>query len=684
MKPLLCILSILCFLCTTTAQQKKIDSLLAVNASYIQQDSQKVVYLTNIFRQYARLNDLVNMEAYAAKALMLASQLPQTFSKTYVFEKLGRCYHGKAKYLQAIEAYNNGIFIAQKSNHQEDLAGLYLNLGALYGIIPDYQKSLQAHQQAVALYNALGDKDNVSSCYMNMGLIYNDLKNPVKGVEYIEKALAMFKTFEGGLNYGVPLAYQGIANSYLIATNADLVKLNINPQQKYQQSLNNVYSALKVAQKAESAKSLIGPINTDIGNIYQKMGNQAAALQHFETAYEVLKTADDSKDDFGNILYTLGNFYFSAKDYTKSKTYLQQSLAIGAETGLLSLQQNTLEKLSAVFEKTNRLDSALMFYRQSVTIKDSIFNKEKENEITRRQLQLDFSIKENDYKLVQQVSDDKLKQQQLQIIFLGVAIALALIIGGLIYYDHRKTKKLNKIIGEQKAGLEQLGHVKDKLFSVVSHDMRAPVNSLISFIDILEDGNMPPEKLSMYAQELKQNLSHTASLMNNLLNWAASQMQGFKPVLEPFDASALVTEVTNSLQHHLQQKQVTVQNDIAANTIIHADRNMTASILRNLISNAVKFSYKEGVVKITNKNTETGYQLSVTDEGTGMDAVQTAAFNSSHQHQTESKRGTDNEKGTGLGLLLCKTFVQQMGGKISAVKNENGMTFTVWLPYSGF
>jgi len=626
------------------------------------------------------MNDLTRMEEYAGKALRLAKKLPQAFSQTYVYEKLGRSYHGMTKYQQAIEAYNNGIAIAKKNDHKDDIAGIYLNLGALYSAIPDYDKALQCNQYAVDLYNAIGDKDQVSSCYMNIGLIYNEVKNPVKAIEYIEKALVIFKTADGGLNYGVALAWQGIANSYLIASDADLVKLKIDPSQKYQQCLNNLNKALKVAETAENAISLIGPIHKDIGNIYQKMGNNAEALHHFETAYEELKNRNDSKDELGNILYTLGDFYYNARDYIKGKSYLQQSLTIGKETGLLTLQQNTLERLSDLFEKTNRPDSALIFYRQSIIIKDSVFNKEKENEITRRQLQLDFSVKENDYKLQQQVSDGKLKQQELQIIFLALAITLVLVIGGLIFYDRRKTKKLNEIITQQKDSLVQLGHVKDKLFSVVSHDMRAPVNSLISFIDILENGNMPPEKLSRYAKELRQNLGHTAALMNNLLNWAASQMQGFKPVTEPFDLSAVVTEVTGSLEHHLQQKQVRIQNDIAGNTIIHADRNMTASIMRNLLSNAVKYSYKQGEVRVAGQNAPEGYSITVTDEGTGMDAAETAAFNSDHQRQIESKRGTDNEKGTGLGLLLCKTFTQQMGGKISAVKNEKGMTFTIWLP----
>jgi signal transduction histidine kinase len=265
-------------------------------------------------------------------------------------------------------------------------------------------------------------------------------------------------------------------------------------------------------------------------------------------------------------------------------------------------------------------------------------------------------------------------------IFLAVAIALALIIGGLIYYDRRKTQKLNTVINQQKAELEKLGNVKDKIFSVVSHDMRAPLNSLMSFINILEEGNIAPEKLNLYAKYLKQNLSYTSSLMNNLLNWAASQMQGFKPVKENFDVSAVVTEVANTLQHHWQQKAVRIENDIPANTFVNADVNMTAAILRNLMSNAIKYSFKETEVTITAEQDEAGCIILIQDTGTGMQPGQIAAFNSNAQRQTESTRGTANEKGTGLGLLLCKTFTLQMGGKITAYTNDKGTTFKIWLP----
>ncbi len=671
------------FFCT--AQQKKIDSLLTVCNNYNKEDSQKVVYLINVFKQYTRLNNFNKLQEFADKALTVAKKLPQTFSQTTIYERLGLCYHGKAKYLQAIEAYNNGIALAKKRNDKYVTASFYLNLGALYGSIPDYSKSLEAQQIAIALYTELGSTDNLSSSYMNMGDTYNSVNNPILAVAYINKALAIFKTQEDGLHYGTAIAYKGLALSYKIAADSDLIKLNIMPIERYNQCLTYLDSALKIAKNAESAKTLIGPINKDIGTIYENKGNIPIALSYYQSALKTIP--QDEKEEYGNLIFTLGNFYYNISNFTKSKSYLQQSLTIGKETGLLLLQQNSLELLSAVFAKTNQYDSAFIFYKNSIAVKDSIFNADKEKEITRKQLQLDFSVKENDYKLVQQISDGKLQQQQLQIgfdkkvkIFLALLIALALLVGALIFYDRRKTKKLNIVINKQKIELEKLGSVKDKIFSVVSHDMRSPVNSLISFINILEDGNMPQEKLAIYAKELKQNLGYTSSLMNNLLNWAASQMQGFKPVKEKIDIATMVTEVANTLQHHWQPKNIIIKNTIATGTFINADANMTTAILRNLISNAIKYSYKNAEVIISTEYYTNGCNINIQDNGTGMQPEQLTIFNSNTQQQAESKRGTANEKGTGLGLLLCKTFTQQMGGKISAINNDKGTTFTISLP----
>ncbi len=739
------------------AQQKKLDSLLSVNTNYLKQDSQKVRHLTSIFRQYARLNNLPKMEQYAGMAIEVSKQIANPNLEAYVYERLGLCYHGKAMYVQAINAYTNGIEAATRGNDKDEVAGLYLNLGALYSSIPDWAKALQSNQLAVNLYNELGDQDQISSCYMNIGVIYKNIQQPQKAIEYINKALTIFKTQSKGINYGVALAYEQIGNIYADVSDAELISLGIKPTDRFGVAMKNLQNGLAVANASNDAESLAASITISIGNLYEKAGNKSLALTQYEKGLES-READDNPEDLANIYLTLGNFYEKNNEVPKSITLLQKSVEISKKLGLLETQQEAYKTMSNAYEKTGVFDSAIIFYKKFIEVRDSIFNAEKEKEITRKQLTLDFTVKENDYKLVQQITAGKLqqqvllakqqqqnlqlKQQQLQLankekdlqrltylkkqgelqnekqlqasllqknsmqakydnevngkqiakqklqitydekvkIFLGIAIALALMVTGFIFYSQRKTARLNRIISEQKTALEQLGNVKDKIFSVVSHDMRAPVNSLISFIDILEEGKIPQEKLTLYAKDLKQNLTYTSALMNNLLNWAASQMQGFKPVKESFDLSLLVTEISNTLQHHIQQKKVLIGNQIPLNTIVHTDRNMMAAIIRNLVSNAVKFSYKDGNIKIAVATSTKGYNILITDEGTGMQDDQLLHFNKNTQQPTESKRGTANEKGTGLGLLLCKTFANQMGGKISAVKNEKGMTFLIAMP----
>ncbi len=697
------------------------------------------------------------MGEFANNAIILSKKIANTKSESNVYERLGLCYHGKAMYLQAINAYTGGIEAATKGNDKVQVAGLYLNLGAVYTSISDYLKALECNQKAVDLYHSINEQNEISSCYMNIGVIYKNINQSEKAIAYIEKALSIFKTQSNGINYGVASAYQGLGNIYTDAINDYSVKPSLNSTEKFKLALEYLQRGLAVAEASED-NSLAGPITNDIGNLHAKAGNNILALFHYQKALKSIEAAT-SQEDLGNILFTLGNYYTNNKEYEKSAVYLQRSLQIGKEKGLLAMQKNSYESLSNVYEKTGRFDSAIIFYKQYIKLRDSIFNAEKEKEITRKQLTLDFTVKENDYKLVQQITDGKLKQQvllaaqqqqalllkqqQLQLVntekdlqrltylksevelqnkqklqasllqkndlqskydneingkqiakqklqirydekvklFLGLAIFLALMVTAFIFYSQRKTTRLNKIISEQKLSLEQLGNVKDKIFSVVSHDMRAPVNSLMSFIDILEEGKIPQEKLTLYAKELKQNLTYTSALMNNLLNWAASQMQGFKPNKESFDFSVLINEVINTLQHHVKQKNVFVINQVTLNTVIYADRNMAAAIMRNLISNAIKYSYKEGTITISFTPSTQLNNIFIKDEGTGMEANEILQFNNNKNNQpAESKRGTLNEKGTGLGLLLCKTFAEQMGGQIIAQKDNKGTSFILSLP----
>lgn len=266
--------------------------------------------------------------------------------------------------------------------------------------------------------------------------------------------------------------------------------------------------------------------------------------------------------------------------------------------------------------------------------------------------------------------------------FLLTGFVIVAFFAVIAFLAQRKAKRLNAVISTQHAELEQMGMVKDTILGVVSHDMRTPVNTLLAFSELIREGDISTEKLGEYLGHINQTLNHTSSMMNNLLNWSASQMQGFTTVIEKIDANAVAANIVSSFAQRAAEKKLVITNDIPTQTFVLADANMLDLIFRNLVSNAIKFTPAGGSVSIAASTRSSGMGLSVTDTGVGMTDEKMDRFNSIVLSSAQSTLGTEREKGTGLGLLLCKTFSKLMGGQITAQKNgkEKGCRFEVVLP----
>lgn len=254
--------------------------------------------------------------------------------------------------------------------------------------------------------------------------------------------------------------------------------------------------------------------------------------------------------------------------------------------------------------------------------------------------------------------------------FLVIGFVIVAFFAVIAFLSQRKAKRLNAVISSQHAELEQMGMVKDTILGVVSHDMRTPVNNLLAFSELINEVDLGKDKLSEYLGQINQTLNHTSSMMNNLLNWSASQMQGFKTVMEPVDAGMVASNIIASFTGRASEKKVTVINEISQQTIVLADANMLDLIFRNLVSNALKFTPAGGSVFIAASVQTSHTVLSVSDTGVGMPEESRNQFNSTILSSTKSTPGTEREKGTGLGLLLCKTFTRLMNGQISVQKNK--------------
>lgn len=231
---------------------------------------------------------------------------------------------------------------------------------------------------------------------------------------------------------------------------------------------------------------------------------------------------------------------------------------------------------------------------------------------------------------------------------------------------------------KQTLELQELNGVKDKLFSIISHDLRTPIYSLRNLFKNMEQYDLPGEEIKLLLPDIVQDLNYTTALMENLLQWAKSQMAGANVNMELIEVETLVDEVKNLLRLQADSKNVYLKTKMEEPIYIFADKDMMNLVLRNLVSNAIKFTPETGEICIGAIQTDERVELFVKDTGMGIPQESIPKLFGDEFYTT---KGTSNEAGTGLGLILCKDFLKKNGGNISVTSDlGKGTTFTCELP----
>jgi PAS domain S-box-containing protein len=242
-------------------------------------------------------------------------------------------------------------------------------------------------------------------------------------------------------------------------------------------------------------------------------------------------------------------------------------------------------------------------------------------------------------------------------------------------------KKAELLLKESKEKLKIANATKDKFFSIIAHDLRSPFNSIIGFSELLldEDSVLDPKQKDHIVKLIAESSKNTFNLLENLLNWSRSQTGNiqFKPDYQ--NLKKLINDTFVLAESIAKQKNIRLSNIVDSDIVVYVDENMLKTVLRNLISNAIKFTSKDGNVKVLVTKKQKNVNVSVIDSGIGIkkEKLQTI-FN---EVNFETTLGTENEKGHGLGLLLCKEFIEKHGSKI-IVESEEGMgsNFSFTLP----
>ena len=234
------------------------------------------------------------------------------------------------------------------------------------------------------------------------------------------------------------------------------------------------------------------------------------------------------------------------------------------------------------------------------------------------------------------------------------------------------------LLQKQTDELTQLNAFKNRLFSIIAHDLKSPIYALRNLFRNMQQFDMPAAEIKDMVPEVENELTHTTNLMENVLHWARSQMQADSVKAQLIDVSGMMTDVIRLLRLQADAKsiRVTLKADVSA--IAYADRDMTHLILRNLLSNAIKYTPEQGTIEVGNYRTETGIAMFVRDTGMG---ISSEALEKIRQSNFYTTKGTAGEAGTGLGLMLCKEFIARNGGSLHIESMpDQGSTFTFIFP----
>ncbi|HTF19453.1 MAG TPA: tetratricopeptide repeat-containing sensor histidine kinase [Chryseolinea sp.] len=639
--------------------QSKADSLRQVlNSS--PSDSLKVRTLIALSNHHQYV-DFGQARVYADEALSLANKLEDLPTKVAAYQNKAMLLTISGDYSAALRYDNltleNDIVLHDSTNISRD----YNNIGNDYYDLGEYDDAFFYFAQSHRVALAARDTFRMLVADHNVGRVFKEMGQYETAVQHL---LASKKLSEHLHDV------EGIAYTYDEIGDVQLRR------QQYDSAEQSLSLALNIARKGEF--KIVQPrIYGKLATVAFRKGGYDRALSFYDTAYHLNERTNDrhgmAEVDLGRAV-----IFTSQSRYEEALANLENSLTVAKELNARILEIKCYNQLSQLWEMKADFKKSLMYYKQYKQLEDSLFSQELQGKLLRSQLRFETEARDSQIARLNQkdaIQSSELRKQEFVRNILVVVMALSVILLISVYRSGRRRRQINTLLlqhqeemEKRSEELERLNQVKDKFFSIISHDLRSPVNALSGLLDLLDKGAVSASELPKHIKELKARFNHTRTLLNNLLDWTLLQMDKLSVQAAKIDVYNIVEENIQLLSA-VQSKDIRLINEVPRNAIGFADSNTINLVIRNLITNAIKFTNDGGTVRIAAREKDAEWLVSVKDNGVGINnEVMKILFDKTAPYTT---RGTANEKGTGLGLILCKEFVEKNGGRIW-VESEDG------------
>ncbi|MHC1776136.1 MAG: tetratricopeptide repeat protein [Lentimicrobium sp.] len=655
----------------------------------------------------------------ANEALELSNVKGNKAEKATALKNLGIAHYYLSNYRQSLEYYEQALVIYKQIKDDDGIGSTLNNSGLILETQGDYSGALKRYMEASALFSKTEEKnEKLALSYTNLGNAYYTLGRFDKALDYLSQALKIHE--KTGDSTGLSKSYNNIGNIFLslkdykVAAGYYHKAEYINKRQNNLKSLSTSYNNLGIAMQGmgnikealdynrlsiETARRVNdqgGIISSllNIGNIYQDQGDLTQSLINYK---EALRLSNSYRDGYlhTSLLTSLGGLLIKQKELDEAITLLNEALDFAEKSGSAILLQEIYANLAKAWEAKGDYKRAYDFQSRYKSNSDSIYNLESNERLNRLRVSFESEQTERDNQLLRQqniFSQLALKRQQTIRNLLIVISIIIIVFSAFIFSLYQGKKKKNELLAErneqislQKEELNLLykeqykqNETKNKFFSIIAHDLKSPFQSILGFSELLssEYEYLTEAQRKEAAINILNVSNDTYRLIENLLEWGRTQTGAVRAVFRSFNVRDLALETLPVFQAPLKKKNIELTYDLPPLLQAWADSDMIMAVLRNIVSNAIKFTPPGGSIHISSIQNDEMVRLVVKDTGTGMEPeILERLFTFDPKVQ---RAGTMGERGTGLGLALCLEFMELNHGIIK-VESEpgKGSTFTI-------
>jgi signal transduction histidine kinase/Tfp pilus assembly protein PilF len=611
---------------------------------------------------------------YNLDSLLLISNEALKLSKAINYNKgesqsliiLGNYYSYNSKKEKAMELYTQALTKAEEVNDIKLILRSKSSLAIEYTYLEDYTEALKQYYKSIEIAKENNEDAWLSSLYISITVIYSIQKEYKECIHFLTKSMELNK--KSGNQRMTAITLTNLTSTYI----------NDNNIEKARETIDN---AIPILEKLQLDDWLTFAYELK-GNIYLAQQDYQNALMWFQKSE--VKYEDIAIERYKIALYNgIAKAYLGLKQYKKTENYALNALSLSKKFESLDQRDDILKTLYLLKKDTNKPNKALTYLEELKSISDSINQNNNNKELQILKSKYAFEQEKETYL----IENEKKIVQQKNYFYVALIIIIAFSIIIIILKKNNKTKeKLNKKLTQKteelkknETFLENANDTKSKLFSIIAHDLKGPINSFKGIFELLELGQINTEEFMNLVPKLGENMSGISFTLNNLLTWGQTQVNGIVTNPENINLNNIVTQNKNLLSKIAEQKSITITNNITTSSYALADKDQVSILIRNLMSNALKFTPKNGTITIGATDNNDCWEVYIKDTGIGLSNE--ALSKIFKTNETFTTYGTNNEKGTGLGLLLCKEMVENNNGNIRVESGLNkGSCFYFSLP----